>query len=508
MKSMIIDAKDTVGVALTDLAAGDLHEGARLIDDIPQGHKFALADINEGEQIIKYGCPIGRAACDIQAGAHVHVHNIRTNLKDIINYKYEPTARHVATGADPTVEGDGNRPASAPTIDHFMGYPRGDGVFGTRNEIWIIPTVGCVNKTAEKLAAIGRRRYAQTYAFTHPYGCSQLGEDQTRTQMLLANLVMHPNAGGVLVVGLGCENNNIDEFKHVLARQYAGCERMFGGRVRFLTTQNCADELAEGAALLDALAASTEPQARVPAPLSSLCIGLKCGGSDGLSGISANPIAGAVADRIIGAGGAAIITEVPEMFGAEHLLMNRCANEILFAKTVELINSFKKYYLDHGCEIYENPSPGNKAGGISTLEDKSLGCTQKGGGSPVRAVLRYGGTVCEKGLNLLEGPGNDLVAVTSLACAGAQLILFTTGRGTPVGGPVPTLKISSNTRLAVGKPGWIDFDAGRLVSGTGFGALAAELFEMTVALASGESVAKNEQNDYREISLFKDGVIM
>jgi altronate hydrolase len=420
----------------------------------------------------------------------------------------------------------------------FNGFKRADGSVGIRNELWIIPTVGCVNITAEKLAQIGRGKYAETYAFTHPYGCSQLGGDQERTQKQLANLVTHPNAGGVLVIGLGCENNHIDEFKRVLTREHAGCEKMFGERVRFLVAQDCADELAEGEALLDALAAYAKGRTRAPAPLSKLCVGLKCGGSDGLSGITANPLAGAVSDRIIQAGGSAILTEVPEMFGAEQILMNRCENESLFHKTVELINNFKQYYVSHGQKVYENPSPGNKDGGISTLEDKSLGCTQKGGESAVRAVLRYGETVGAHGLSLLESPGNDLVAITALTCAGAQVILFTTGRGTPVGAPVPTLKISSNSKLASMKSGWIDFDAGTLIAsrdagespgenacrsikdetGTSaifghvrqeaFNALAEELFEKTVALASGGYLAKNELNGYREISIFKDGVTL
>ncbi|MCL2058270.1 MAG: altronate dehydratase family protein [Oscillospiraceae bacterium] len=499
----IINENDSVGVALADLAAGAQAAGVTLVDDIPQGHKFARADIRAGAHIIKYGNPIGSATCDIPAGAHVHVHNVRTNLKDVIEYTYKPK---------PSIMGEGGEEAppraTRVTIDHFMGYAGEYGTIGTRNEIWVIPTVGCVNKTAEKLAEAGRRRYKETYAFTHPYGCSQVGEDQERTQNLLANLVMHPNAGGVLIVGLGCENNHVEEFKRVLALRYKGCEKMFGGRVRFLVAQDSADEFAEGEALLDGLAAEAERRSRIPFPLSKLCIGLKCGGSDGLSGITANPLVGAVSDRIVRNGGTTILTEVPEMFGAEHILMNRCENEALFGQTVALINDFKNYYISHGQEIYENPSPGNKDGGISTLEDKSLGCTQKGGKSPVRAVLRYGDTAAAHGLNLLEAPGNDLIAITALTCAGAQIILFTTGRGTPLGAPVPTLKIASNTRLASKKPGWIDFDAGRLVSGEAFDALADALYSDVIAVASGEAAAKNEANGYREIALFKDGVIL
>jgi len=389
-----------------------------------------------------------------------------------------------------------------------MGYVREDGAVGVRNELWILPTVGCGNKTVEKLAETFRDRYRETYAFTHPFGCSQVGDDLLYTQKVLAGLALHPNAGGVLVVGLGCENNFIDEFKRVLTARRKDWGTLSGGRIRFLNTQDCVDEFREGTALLGELAEAASKRVRTPVPLSKLCVGLKCGGSDGLSGITANPLTGALSDQIIKAGGATILTEVPEMFGAEHILMNRCGNAELFGQTVSLINDFKNYYLDQGQNIYENPSPGNKAGGLTTLEDKSLGCTQKGGEGRVVAVLRNGDTARAGGLNLLDGPGNDLVAITGLTCAGAQLILFTTGRGTPAGAPVPTLKLATNTRLAGTKPSWIDFDAGRLVTGMGFRELTGELFADVVALASGEFYAKNELHGYREISLFKNGVVL
>ena len=518
MKAIVINDSDSVGVALEDIKAGETAAGVTLLEDIPQGHKFALADIAAGAPVLKYGWPIGSAICDIRTGAHAHTHNVRTNLKGAVSYSYNPVNAAAPRDINANLPGTGKLPPDAVNAPetgragapgkYFMGYVRESGEVGVRNEIWIIPTVGCVNKTAERLAEISRRRYPETYAFTHPFGCSQLEEDQSRTQALLACLVNHPNAGGVLVLGLGCENNHIGEFQKALIRQKKNCEKTFGGRVRFLNAQDSPDEIREGGEILNDLAAMAESLPRSRVPLSALRIGLKCGGSDGLSGITANPLTGAVSDMVINAGGSAILTEVPEMFGAEHLLMNRCADRELFDKTVGLINDFKNYYLSRGFNIYENPSPGNKAGGITTLEDKSLGCTQKGGASAVREILRYGESAREKGLALLEGPGNDLVAITGLTCAGAQIILFTTGRGTPAGAPVPTLKISSNTRLASQKPGWIDFDAGRLVTGESLEPLANELLSDIIALASGETAAKNETGGYREISLFKDGVIL
>jgi len=378
---------------------------------------------------------------------------------------------------------------------------------GIRNEIWIINTVGCVNKIAEKIAMDANRRYTGRvdgiYTFVHPYGCSQLGDDHIYTQNILKNLANHPNAAGVLVLGLGCENNHIEEFKQVLGEWDES-------RLKFLDTQDVSDDITAGLAIIDELVAYAETFKREPVPVSKLVIGLKCGGSDGFSGITANPLVGKLSDTIIEHGGACLLTEVPEMFGAETLLMNRCTNEKVFKKSVSLINDFKEYFIRHNQEIYENPSPGNKEGGITTLEEKSLGCTQKGGQSLVVDVLNYGETVTNPGLVLLQGPGNDIVAVTNLTAAGAHIVLFTTGRGTPLGGPVPTVKISSNTTLAINKPHWIDFDAGILLSddSPGMGSLTEQFFNYILRLASGEIMAKNELNDYREISIFKDGVTL
>ncbi|MBB6674928.1 UxaA family hydrolase [Cohnella nanjingensis] len=387
----------------------------------------------------------------------------------------------------------------------FQGYVRPNGEVGIRNELWIINTVGCINKTCEILAKRGEAELAGrvdgVYHFAHPFGCSQLGDDLKHTQKLLASLVNHPNAGGVLVVGLGCENNQIASFKLAIG-DYDPT------RVKFMAAQEEADELETGAALLEELAAHAEQDRREPVPVSKLKLGLKCGGSDGLSGITANPLVGAVSDRLIASGGSAILTEVPEMFGAETILMNRAEDAEVFGRIVSLINDFKAYFVRHDQEIYENPSPGNKAGGISTLEEKSLGCTQKGGRATVRDVVPYGERIRKAGLTLLEAPGNDLVSVTALSAAGAHLVLFTTGRGTPFGGPVPTVKISTNSELASRKKNWIDFDAGRLLADRSMTALTDELWTQIMQLASGERQTLSERNGFREIAIFKDGVIL
>lgn len=441
------------------------------------GHKSAICDIKKGENIIKYGFPIGHATEDIKAGDHVHTHNTKTNLSDIIEYTYKPNFTPIE---------------KVDTNYAFMGYIRENGDVGIRNDIWIVNTVGCVNKIAERLAKITGAK-----AFPHPFGCSQLGDDQKITQTILKGMVNHPNAGGVLVLGLGCENNNLEVFKEVLGE-------VNPDRVKFFNCQDHDDDIEDAVKVIEELKAYASKFERQPVHISKLRVGLKCGGSDGYSGITGNPLVGRFSDKLISYGGSTVLTEVPEMFGAEHLLMERCINEEIFDKSVKLINNFKEYFIRHNQVVYENPSPGNKAGGITTLEEKSLGCVQKGGKSEVVDVLDYGDILSKNGLNLLNGPGNDIVAITNLMASGVHMILFTTGRGTPVGSCVPTIKISTNSDLAKRKSGWIDFDAGEILEGKD---LTQELFDYCVEVANGR-LSKNEENGYEEISIFKDGVTL
>ena len=493
MKEFIkIHQNDNVAVALTPLSANRTLDVAgtevTLREDIPQGHKFALTDIPADAQVIKYGCPIGIAKENISCGSWIHTHNIRTGLGDLLTYTYDRSVTELTPTAPRT----------------FRGYRRPNGKVGIRNEIWIIPTVGCVNNVA---TAIERKaqKYVQgsvegIFAFPHPYGCSQMGDDQENTRKILSDLINHPNAGGVLVLGLGCENSNIDVLKNYIGDYDPK-------RVRFLVAQECEDEIADGIEVVRELAAYANQFKREPISCSELVIGMKCGGSDGLSGITANPTVGGFSDRLIAMGGSTILTEVPEMFGAETLLMNRCEDKALFDKTVTLINDFKEYFKRHGQTIYENPSPGNKKGGISTLEDKSLGCTQKSGSALVKGVLEYGEPVKVKGLNLLSAPGNDLVAATALAVSGAHMVLFTTGRGTPFASPVPTVKISSNSKLAGHKNNWIDFNAGRMVEDKTKEELAEELLGYVLEVASGRKV-KSEEAGFHDMAIFKQGVTL
>lgn len=444
--------------------------------NLKDGHKYALCNIKAGENIIKYGNPIGHATTDIKKGEHVHSHNVKTNLSEQLEYTYDPLDV-------PKKKADTERT--------FMGYVRPNGEVGIRNEVWIVNTVGCVNKIAKTLS-----KRTGAICFEHPFGCSQLGDDQAVTQKILKGLVNHPNAAGVLVLGLGCENNHIGEFKKVLGTYDEK-------RVRFLNCQDVPDEIEVGISIIKELQEYADTFERTPIPVSKLKLGLKCGGSDGFSGITANPLVGRVSDKLISLGGSCVLTEVPEMFGAEHLLMQRCKDKETFEKTVSLINDFKAYFTKHDQVIYENPSPGNKAGGITTLEEKSLGCIQKGGDSEVVAVLNYGDTLQENGLSLLNGPGNDIVAITNLTAAGVHMILFTTGRGTPLGGPVPTVKIATNRNLAEKKANWIDYDASGLLEKD----LTDDFFDYILSVASGLET-KNEINDYREISIFKDGIVL
>ena len=488
-----INENDNVAVALRPIAKGEqLTVGQYNVttqEDIPQGHKFALKPIEQGSEVIKYGFRIGYTKEAVPAGGWVHVHNLKTALGDLLEYTYHQVASTLKESEHA----------------YFDGYRRTDGKVGVRNEIWIIPTVGCVNSIAQALERQAKKliggNVEDVIAFTHPYGCSQMGDDQEHTRTVLADMIHHPNAGGVLVLGLGCENSNIP----LLKEQYIG--EYDDQRVKFLQCQDVEDEQEEAMKLLEELAVYVNGFSREKIDASELIIGMKCGGSDGLSGITANPTVGAFSDLLISKGGTTILTEVPEMFGAETLLMDRCATPELFDKTVHLINDFKNYFKSHNQTIYENPSPGNKKGGISTLEDKSLGCTQKSGSAPVKGVLAYGEQVKEKGLNLLSAPGNDLVASTALAVSGAQIVLFTTGRGTPFASPVPTVKISSNSKLAGHKENWIDFNAGRMVEDKSKEELAQDLFNYVLAVASGKKV-KAEEAGFHDMAIFKQGVTL
>jgi len=489
-EALKIHSDDLVAVALRPLQCGGNHLDVTLREDIPEGHKFALSDLAQGASVTKYGLPIGIATTHIPAGSWVHTHNVRTGLLEDASYTYSPEATTV--------------PSVLPLA--FDGYLRADGRVGIRNELWIIPTVGCVNdicKALEQESAHLAEQYGLdgVHHFPHPYGCSQLGNDHEATRTLLAALCRHPNAGGVLVVGLGCENNKIDEFQALFVPQYA--EKM-----RFMVCQQEGDELAVGRGHLESLASYASQNKRQPQPASKLVVGMKCGGSDGLSGITANPVVGVFSDLLIAMGGTTILTEVPEMFGAEALLFNRCKDIEIFQAAVDMINRFKDYFISHGQVVYENPSPGNKDGGITTLEDKSSGCVQKGGSAPIVGVLDYGQPIKEQGLNLLYGPGNDLVSATALAASGAQLVLFTTGRGTPFGSPVPTVKISTNSKLAAQKPHWIDFNAGVITEGEDMATVAGQLMQLVLDIANGTSLTRSEEHKQRGIAIWKNGITL
>ena len=476
MDTIQIHPSDNVAVALTDLP------------DIPRGHKIALRDIAKGEPVIKYGCPIAEATENIPKGSWLHTHNVRTRLSEEASYEYCHEVFPM--------------PETAPRT--FEGYLRPDGRAAIRNELWIVPVVGCVNGIAAQLEKLAQPLVSGSvdgiYHFEHPYGCSQLGDDLAATARLLTALVKHPNAGGVLVVSLGCENLTHEIFMETLGEYDPD-------RVRFLICQDEEDELEKGMELLRELAAYAGQFERRTLPASKLVIGMKCGGSDGLSGITANPAVGRFSDLLISLGGATVLTEVPEMFGAENILFSRCKDKETFDKAVSMVDHFKKYFVDHGQVVYENPSPGNKAGGITTLEDKSCGCVQKGGHAQITDVLEYAQPVVTPGLNLMSGPGNDLVSATALSAAGVHMILFTTGRGTPFGAPAPTVKISTNTALAQKKKNWIDFNAGTIAEGEPVEDCAERLLDLCLEIAGGKQTV-SERHGCRDMAIFKDGVTL
>lgn len=489
-----INPADSVVVSLQPKKKGDLIyiEGRQVVinQDTPAGHKVLIKDTSKGTDIIKYGYPIGHAVEDLKAGDWVNENNLKTNLSGKLEYTYNPVNEELDIKKE-------NR--------NFKGYIRKSGDVGIRNEIWVVPTVGCVNGIAERLV---KRLQKETHeegidaicAWHHNFGCSQLSDDHENTRKVLRDICLHPNAGAVLVLSLGCENNQPDDFMKMLGDYDKE-------RIRLLVTQQVEDEMATGMEILRSLYEIARQDKREKVPVSKLRVGLKCGGSDGFSGITANPLVGAFSDWLVAQGGTSVLTEVPEMFGAETILMNRCRTKQLFEQTVSMINNFKEYFLSHGEPVGENPSPGNKAGGISTLEDKALGCTQKCGKAPVSGVMEYGDRLENTGLNLLSAPGNDLVAATALASCGCHLVLFTTGRGTPFGTFVPTMKIATTPDLARRKQNWIDFSAGQLIEGRTMQELLPEFIDKVLSVASGEK-AKNEENDYREISIFKNGVTL
>ena len=492
MRLIQIHADDNVAVALEDISGGEAvsvsDQELTAKENIARGHKMALRRIAIGDPVVKYGNPIGIAKEEILPGAWVHVHNVRTGLSETADYSYC------------------HKTYSLPIIGErtFMGYRREDGRAAVRNELWIIPTVGCVNNIAAALVRENQELVKGDidglYTFAHPYGCSQMGDDHAQTRKLLSALVRHPNAGGVLVLSLGCENLTQEQFKAELGE-------WDDRRVKFLICQQVEDELEAGSKLLRELADYAGTFHREELPASDLVIGMKCGGSDGLSGITANPTVGRFSDRLTAMGGSTVLTEVPEMFGAENILFSRCEDKAVFDKAVAMVNRFKDYFVSHGQVVYENPSPGNKAGGITTLEDKSCGCVQKGGSAQIVDVLEYAEPVVKRGLNLLSGPGNDLVSATDLTAAGAHIILFTTGRGTPFGAPVPTVKIATNTALYKKKANWIDFNAGTVAEGEPLDDAGDRLLDYVLKVASGEQT-KNEQHNAREIAIFKDGVTL
>ncbi len=492
-----IHRSDNVAVAVADdLKRGEeiLVDGHRIVlrDDIARGHKFALEDLAAGQDIIKYGYPIGRLTQSVGQGEWIHSHNLNTNLSDNLEYDYLPKTYKVSYSRDEYLR--------------VMGYLRTDGRMGVRNELWIVPTVGCVNGQAQAIAERIKRECDCSHlddvrVYTHNYGCSQLGEDHFNTQRALAALIKHPNAGGVLVLGLGCENNQVDSLKELLGEYDAQ-------RVRFLVAQEVEDEIETGFEICRQLVDNMQDDVREPLPLSYLRVGLKCGGSDGLSGITANPLVGEFSDWLIAQGGTTILTEVPEMFGAETILMNRAASRDVFQRTVKLINEFKDYFRSYNQPVYENPSPGNRRGGITTLEEKSLGCVQKGGCQPVVDVLGYCEQISREGLNLLQAPGNDMVASSALALSGCQIVLFTTGRGTPFGTFVPTMKISTNSELARFKSNWMDFDAGALVDESiSQSDILTDLIEEILLVANGKKL-KHEVSGFKELAIFKNGVTL
>lgn len=460
--------KDNVALALRPLPSGARVsvEGISLFtrDPIPYGHKVALVSIPKGGRIIKYGYPIGRAVRSISPGEHVHVHNTESGRA------HGDTAR-------PVIREESSLIPRFPQ-DTFLGFRRQDGRVGVRNHVLVMASVHCVNGGVERIG----REVPGVVALPHIYGCSQLGEDLAQTRRVLEGYVSHPNVGATLIVGLGCEA--------LPTRELVDGLRDRGYRVELLLLQEIGGSRAavrKGKELAAELLGEVGKLRPEPVPLSELVVGVECGGSDAWSGVTANPAVGAIADALVAHGGTVILSEVTEFIGAEHILAARAISPEVGKAILRAVARREGVAVEMGVDLRgAQPSPGNMEGGLTTIEEKSLGAIVKGGTTPVREFLGYGERPSARGLVVMDTSGNDLESVTGMVAGGAQVVLFTTGRGTPVGNPiVPVIKISSNTPLYERMRDDLDFDAGSILRGEPPTSVAARLAALLLEVAGG-----------------------
>lgn len=499
MSAIKLYPQDTVALATSELKKGQTvtvdGETITLLDDIPNAHKIALKDFETGEAVRKYDNIIGYASKPIKKGEWIHSHNEVTGLGKSKEYTYDFNPISIFPGeSDKT----------------FMGYDRADGGAGIRNHLAIISTVFCANGPLRKLARMAEAKYPATenfdgiIAFDQEFGCSQTGKDLVTTCKIIAGIAKNANFGGVLLVSNGCEM----AIPSVLEQYMGDYDKK---RIRTLTLQEVEDEFTAGMELIDEIMEEMKDDKRTPININRLHIAMNCGGSDGYSGITANTLLGTLCDTLVKEGAIMNMTEVPEMMGAEHILMNRAADKSIFDDIVKMMYDYDAYFARYGEKAADNPTQGNKAGGLTTLEEKSLGCIQKGGHCAVMEVLEYGERATKNGFVLVSGPGNDLAGVSGQIAAGAVLTIFTTGRGTPCGFAGPTFRLASNTALATRKSNWIDYDAGRLLTAKTpeeVEALNKELYDAIMATVNGQYRTRTEENGYYILGALKDGVTL
>ena len=476
---VLLNPRDSVVVALRGFQAGDTlalgEEAIQLLDSVPPGHKVAIRPVAAGEPIFKFGWSIGVATKPIRVGQHVHTQNVKCD-------------HHIDLEAIST-----DVPAELPRLEGhtFEGFRRADGRVGTRNYLAVISNVNCSASVARMIAS---RFDQQTLAafpnvdgvisFRHEGGCAMAfnGSRHRMLSRVLGGMARHPNIGGFLLVGLGCEQGTLD---HLVQSQ-----GLQGEAVPVLSIQSAggtSKTVERGVEIAAGLLKQVNGFQRETVPASHLVLGTECGGSDGYSGITANPALGAAADRLVACGGTAILSETSEIFGAEHLLTRRARSRAVAEKLLERIEWWKWYCSNYGEELDNNPSVGNKAGGLTTITEKSLGAVSKGGTTPLEAVYEYAEPVQQQGFVVMDTPGFDPASVTGMVAGGANLIAFTTGRGSCFGSkPTPTFKIASNTRLFQQLPEDMDFNAGQVVEGRSVDEVGQELFSRLLDTASGK----------------------
>jgi altronate dehydratase len=485
-RMLTLHPQDNIAVALADIPAGEIDSatGVKVLQSVKQGHKIAIAAIGAGQNVLRYGQTIGQATADIVAGEHVHVQNLGMG-EHTNDYAH-------ATEAKPLT--------AIPDVRTFNGYHRADGSVGTRNYLGILTSVNCSGSVAKFIAEAAEKsglldafpNIDGIVPITHGTGCGMSGENEGYETLFrtLSGYAQHPNFGGILLIGLGCEVMQVSDL-------VGGRAIRADGALRYMTIQHeggTRKTIQKGLAELRSIAQLANTATRQPAPVSHLTVGMQCGGSDGYSGITANPALGVASDLLVRHGGTTILSETSEIYGAEHLLTRRAATVAVGEKLIARVRWWEDYTARNHGEMDNNPSPGNKRGGLTTILEKSLGAVAKSGSAPLTDVYLFGEKIDKKGFVFMDSPGFDPCSVTGQIASGANLIVFTTGRGSVSGFmPTPCIKIATNSEMYARMSDDMDINCGDIVSdGATLSDKGRDIFEMFIAIASGGQTKSEE----------------